>query len=264
MVHPRPVGAVTRGTTNPNRLRRVDRWLVGTQAARLRRPGPPPIVVDLGYGRHGTTVVELHERLRVVRPDVQVVGLEIEPHRVADAQPLAARGRRFALGGFEVPLPAGRSACVIRAFNVLRQYDEDAVADAWARMAARLEPGGLLVEGTCDELGRLASWIAVEEGGPVSLTISLALRGLERPSHVAPRLPKTLISRNVPGEGVHAWLAALDEQWLRAAPLAPYGRRQRLLETVRQVRQAGWPVIGGPSRWRLGEITVAWPAVRPT
>ena len=27
--------------------------------------------------------------------------------------------------------------------------------DAWARMSARLAPGGLLVEGTCDELGRI-------------------------------------------------------------------------------------------------------------
>jgi hypothetical protein len=26
---------------------------------------------------------------------------------------------------------------------------------------------------------------------------------------------------------------------------------------------AGWPVLDGPSRWRLGEVTVAWAAVEP-
>ena len=47
----------------------------------------------------------------------------------------------------------------------------------------------------------------------------------------------------------------------RAAALAPYGRRQRFLATVAAVRSAGWPVLGGRSRWRLGEVTVAWEAV---
>ena len=78
----RPVGTITRGTTNPNRLRRVDRWLAGPQAWRLRRAEGMPVVVDLGYGASPVTAVELHDRLRRVRPDVQVVGIEIEPERV--------------------------------------------------------------------------------------------------------------------------------------------------------------------------------------
>ncbi|TDB93573.1 class I SAM-dependent methyltransferase, partial [Actinomadura sp. 7K534] len=32
----RPRGVVTRGTTAPNRLRRVDRWIAATQAGPLR------------------------------------------------------------------------------------------------------------------------------------------------------------------------------------------------------------------------------------
>ena len=54
---------------------------------------------------------------------------------------------------------------MIRAFNVLRQYDESEVDAAWTAMTARLAPGGLLVEGTCDELGRHAWWVALESGG---------------------------------------------------------------------------------------------------
>ena len=93
------------------------------------------MVVDLGYGASPVTAVELHDRLRRVRPDVEVVGIEID-------------------------------------------------------------------------------------------SLSWRLRGLERPAVVAERLPKVHIHRNVPGEGVH-----------------------RLLD--------------GPSRWRLGELTLGWDAVAP-
>ncbi len=265
----RPVGAVTRGTTAPNRLRRVDRWICAVAAARLRRPGPAPIVVDLGYGRTGTTTSELADRLARVRPDIQVLGLEIEPGRVAAARALQRPGLAYGLGGFEVPLSAlgagadQRGARVIRAFNVLRQYDEAQVADAWALMCSRLDPDGLLVEGTCDEIGRLATWVTLTPHGPATLTVSMGLKDLQRPGDVAPRLPKALIGRNVPGEGVHDWLRALDEAWARAAPLAAYGRRQRFLATAQAVAAGGWPVVGGRSRWRLGEISVRWDAVAP-
>ena len=47
----------------------------------------PPVVVDLGYGASPVTAVELHDRLRRVRADVQVVGIEIDPARVRDAAP---------------------------------------------------------------------------------------------------------------------------------------------------------------------------------
>ncbi len=259
----RPVGVITRGTTNPNRLRRCDRWLAGPQAWRLRRGGPTPVVVDLGYGASPVTALELHDRLRRVRPDVEVVGIEIDPARVAAARPLERPGLSFALGGFEVPLPGGARPVVVRAFNVLRQYDEDQVADAWATTVARLAPDGLLVDGTCDELGRLASWVAVTADGPVSLSLSFRLRGLQRPGAVAERLPKALIHRNVPGEGVHALLTELDAAWARQAPQAAYGIRQRFIATAGALRDAGWPLVDGPSRWRLGELTVAWDAVAP-
>jgi SAM-dependent methyltransferase len=253
---------VTRGTTNPNRLRRVDRWLAGPQAPRLRRAARP-IVVDLGYGATGVTAVELLERLRRVRPDVAVVGLEIDPERVRAARPLTRPGLSFALGGFEIPLPDGARPVLVRAFNVLRQYDEAEVAGAWAAVRARLAPGGLLVDGTCDELGRRAAWVAVTADGPVSLTLSLRLAELDRPSDVAERLPKALIHRNVPGEPVHAFLGALDGAWARSAPHGAYGVRQRWLAALAVVRAAGWPQLDGPSRGRLGEVRVAWPAVAP-
>ncbi|MBG0717501.1 class I SAM-dependent methyltransferase [Microbacterium sp. 2C] len=269
------VGQITRGTTNTNRLRRVDRWIARHPV--LRRTDDP-LVVDLGYGASGVTAFELEARLRRARPDVEVVGLEIDPARVAraEAQLVEVRAGRtpfaadahvsFARGGFEVPLaaqPASRRPAVIRAFNVLRQYDEGDVAAAWARMAARLQPGGMLVEGTCDELGRVCTWIEVgADAAPRSLTLSLRLTGLDSPTIAAERLPKALIHRNVPGERVHAFLEALDAEWVRAVASAPFGAEQRWRTALQALADAGWPVQGR-ARWRLGEVTVPWATVAP-
>ena len=78
----RPLGVVTRGITNPNRLRRFDRWIVHRAGAALRRH-PDGVVVDLGYGASPVTTLELADRLEtaVGRP-VRVVGLEIDPERL--------------------------------------------------------------------------------------------------------------------------------------------------------------------------------------
>lgn len=261
MASARPVGSITRGTTNPNRLRRVDRWLAGPQAHRLRRAADP-LVVDLGYGAAPVTTLELFDRLRSVRSDVEVIGVEIEPRRVRAARPLERPGLTFREGGFEIPVP-GRRPVIVRAFNVLRQYGESEYAAAWDLVASRLAPGGILVDGTCDEIGRRSTWVAVDDAGPASLSVSLRFGGFRLPSDVAERLPKALIHRNVPGEPIHAFLGALDQAWLEAAAVGSFGNRQRWLSTCRSVAAAGWPLLDGPGRWRLGEVTVAWSAVAP-
>src|SRR4051812_15580586 len=113
-----PLGRITRGTTGTNRLRRIDRWIAAQPA--LRR-SDDPLVVDLGYGASATTSNELHERLARVRPDVEVLGIEIDPERVRIASAAARPGVAFRLGGFEIPTGSARRPAVIRALNVLRQ-----------------------------------------------------------------------------------------------------------------------------------------------
>ena len=253
-------GRVTRGTTGVNRLRRVDRYL---QASDALRGGAHPLVVDLGFGARPWTTLELADRLRRRRPGTTVLGLEIDRARVDEARPHERDGVRFAFGGFELPVPGGAPVTIVRAMNVLRQYDEAEVPSVWARMRSRLAPGGLLLDGTCDELGRVGSWVDLGPDGPRRLTVSLRLIGLERPGVVAERLPKALIHRNVPGERVHGYLAALDDAWARASPRSVYGPVQRFIETAERMRDAGWPVLGGAARWRLGELTVDWAAVAP-
>lgn len=267
-----PIGEITRGTTNTNRLRRIDRFIAALPA--LRRAGDP-LVIDLGYGASGVTAFELHQRLSRVRPDVEVIGLEISPDRVRHAQRQLEEIRAgegafspdarvsFALGGFETPLPGGRRATVIRAFNVLRQYDESEVQGAWDLMLARLQPDGVLIEGTCNELGRVASWVQLGAAGPQSLTIALRLSEMERPSIVAERLPKALIHRNVPGERIHDLLVELDRAWQHNASLGVYGATQRWIASVDMLAASGWGVRGPRSRRRLGELTVPWAEVAP-
>lgn len=220
----------TRGTTGFNRLRKSDRWLVAQPRvqALLRDAvwaGRAPVAVDVGYGASHTTTVEWARWLRTVAPSVAVTGLEIEPSRVLPPR----EGVRFALGGFEL---AGMRADVVRAFNVLRQYDVDQVQDAWSTMQAGLHPGGVIIEGTCDEIGRRASWVLLDNAGPVSLTLAFTPGAVERPSDVAERLPKLLIHSNTPGHRIYEVLRELDAAWDRAAPLAVFGPRVRWREAL--------------------------------
>jgi hypothetical protein len=263
----------------------VDRWV--TQALRpVLRADERPLIVDLGFGASPVTTLELYRRVRAVAPGAEVTGVEIDPERVAAAcRQLAALraagselpGLSFAVGGFELPLP--HRPVLVRAFNVLRQYPEERTWSAWSRLRAGLAPGGVLVEGTCDEIGRRAVWVtlpappAAEQASARNavrqplITFAARLASLDRPSDLAERLPKALIHRNVPGEPVHQFLRDFDRAWDRAAPYSAFGPRQRWLAAVASLA-ADWPVIGRPPcggsrRWRLGEVTLPWAALAP-
>ncbi|MGW0044964.1 class I SAM-dependent methyltransferase [Rhodococcus sp. NPDC003348] len=254
----KPDGVITRGTTGINRLRRSDRWLMHRpQVADLLRAAPDPLVVDLGYGARPDTTFELASRLRTVRPDLRVVGLEIDPARVVPGRD----GVSFARGGFEL---AGLRPVLVRAFNVLRQYPEDAVSGAWAKIRSSLAPGGLLVDGTCDELGRRCAWVLLDERGPLSLTLAWDPFDVARPGDVAERLPKALIHRNVAGEGIHDLLRAADHAWAAAAPHAPFGPRVRWRATLEMLRAQGVPAEVPRRRLRDNLLTVPWSAVAPS
>jgi hypothetical protein len=256
----------------------VDRWI--THAERdVLRSAPRPLIIDLGYGASPVTTLELYRRVRTVVPDAEVTGLEIDPERVALARRRLAElraagdelpGLSFAAGGFELPAP--RRPVLVRAFNVLRQYPEERAWAAWSRLRSSLAPGGVLIEGTCDEIGRRSAWVTLpalpdNDDRDALITFSARLASLERPSDLAERLPKVLIHRNVPGEPVHQFLRDLDRAWDHAAPYSAFGLRQRWLATVTSL-SADWPVLrhaprGGPRRWRLGEVTLPWAALAP-
>ena len=186
-------------------------------------------------------------------------------------------GLTFRLGGFEVPLDDGArraGARLQRAAPVRRGRGAGRLGHA-SRSAWR--PDGLLVDGTCDEIGRRAAGSRVDRHGPGHLTSRCGWAASSGPSDVAERLPKSLIHRNVPGEPVHAFLADLDRAWARSAPQSSFGVRQRFLAAVarrpRPLAAARRPVAlaarrahrrldgGGPARplRRFGRFAPVWP-----
>ncbi|GAA1685669.1 hypothetical protein MMUR_57080 [Mycolicibacterium murale] len=256
----RPLGAITRGTTGRNRLRRCDRWMVHSPAVRTAlESAADPLVVDLGYGALPVTTLELAARLPAVRPDVRVVGLEIDPERVQVAR-RHGTDVEFRVGGFEL---AGLRPVLVRAFNVLRQYPVEEVAGAWAIMQAGLAPGGLIVDGTCDELGRRCCWVLLDAQAPVSLTLACDPHHIERPSDLAERLPKVLIHHNIAGQPIHTLLAAADQAWAAAAGHGVFGPRVRWRAMLTALRDNGFPVEPQRRRLRDAVLTVPWDVVRP-
>lgn len=228
----KPEGQTTRGKTARNRLRRVDNFLLKYDPGLLSRIDGPyarAFYVDLGFGAEPVTTLESAARLRRLNPNLPVLGVEIDPERVAHAQPYADALTFFRLGGFNLPLqkwPDGQPETVrlMRAFNVLRQYEESAVAQAYERLAHYVLPGGLLIEGTSDPFGRI--WAAnvlrrpaAEAAGmpwqAEALVFSASFRTGFDPGQFQTVLPKNYIHRMVPGEAIYdffgAWKAAAQE-----------------------------------------------------
>lgn len=226
----RPQGQITRGKTAQNRLRRVDLFFARYDPAVLRRSDGPyaqAFFVDLGYGAEPFTTLETARRLRLINPDLRVLGVEIDRARVVAAQPFADEHTEFRLGGFNLPLALSttgepETVRAVRAFNVLRQYAEDEVAGAYAELARHVLPGGLLVEGTSDPYGRI--WVAnvmrrstlgseAAAWHAEALVFSTSFRLGFEPALFQPVLPKNYIHRMLPGEPIYV----LMEAWKRAA-----------------------------------------------
>jgi hypothetical protein len=225
----KPQGQVTRGKTARNRLRQVDNFLLRYEPGLLARPDDS-LFVDLGYGAEAITTLESAQRFRRLNPALRVLGVEIEPERVAAALPFADERTFFRLGGFNLPLLPGETVRGMRAFNVLRQYEESEVRPAWEQMARYVLPGGLLIEGTSNPTG--AIWAAnllrrLEFGWAQEALVFFTNfnQGFD-PLEFQTILPKNYIHRMLPGEAIfdffNAWKAATAE----SSPIQPWGPRQ--------------------------------------
>lgn len=273
----RPLGQPTRGKTASNRLRRVDNFLLLYDPDLLRRQDGSyanAFFVDLGYGAEPITTLESAQRLRRINPTLAVLGVEIDPERVAAALPFADDLTQFRLGGFNLPLRmrsdgAPEMARIIRAFNVLRQYEESEVVGAWETMARSLLPGGLLIEGTAEPFGRL--WVAnvlrrphlgpfLGGEGEVlryeGLLFSTNFRLGFDPAAFQAVLPKNLIHRMTPGEPIYALL----EAWKRAAretvAMRVWGLRQWFIASAHGLAAQGYAVSLRPKFLNHGYLFV--------
>lgn len=293
----RPSGQATRGKTAQNRLRRVDNFLARYDPALMgRRSGEfaDACFVDLGYGAQPWTTLESAERLRKLNPQLPILGVEIDPERVAAAQPYCAAGIDFRLGGFNLPLRTGPDGSLervraIRAFNVLRQYEAEAVPLAWQQLVQNLLPGGLLIEGTSDPYGRIwvANVIRKKEVGsladrrvdratqsPISqalnfspsdqatdanyrleaLVFSTNFRTGFDPGEFQERLPKNLIHQVVPGTAIYDFFAAWKRASLSTASYKALGLRQWFMATALALAEQGYSLDLRRSWLRAGYL----------
>jgi hypothetical protein len=225
------MGSITRGKTATNRLRRVDNFILLYEPSLLTRtsagdPFRDAFFVDLGYGFDARTTLESAARFRRVNPSLPILGVEIDKDRVEAALPYADAITHFRLGGFNLPLQPGESVRLIRAFNVLRQYEEKDFIPVYETLARYVLPGGLLIEGTSNPFGSL--WVAnlarrtlesdglqaseIRDWKMEALVFSTNFRtGFDILDFQAV-LPKNYIHHVVPGEPIHDFL----EDWKRS------------------------------------------------
>ena len=271
-VKKKPAGQVTRGKTARNRLRRVDNFVAVYDPDLLRRRDgafQDALWVDLGYGGEPFTALETAQRWRRMAPQLKGLGVEIDAERVRRAESFADETMTFRLGGFNLPLRAGESVRLVRAFNVLRQYDPEDVDEALAHVARGVLPGGLLVEGTSDPPGRV--WVAnilrrrgdqdvAQRDEPPgralwhreALGLSTNFRkGFDPVLHQAV-LPKDLIHEMEPCTAIYDFF----EQWKASIrdhrSWADWGLRQWFVAAAHGLRKRGFAVDLNRRRLRQG------------
>ncbi len=267
----RPLGQVTRGKTAQNRLRRVDVFtlLYAGELLRRRVPGVErALFVDLGYGAEPFTTLESAARMRTLNPLLDVLGVEIDPQRVEVALPYADAHTFFRLGGFNLPLQPGETVRVLRAFNVLRQYEEAQVAEAHAWMGAALMPDGLLIEGTSDPFGRV--WVAnllrrqADGLAPEGLLFGTNFHWGFEPGIFQPVLPKNHIHRMVPGEVIYDFMEAWKAAARQTIAFRSFGLRQWFAASAQRLAADGrYSIETRPRYLRRGFLLWRLPMVNP-
>lgn len=276
----KPEGQLTRGKTASNRLRRVDNFILLYEPALLTRtddlfaPRHPlnqderrgvgdSMFVDLGYGFDARTTLESAARFRRVNPDLKILGVEIDKERVEAALPFADDKTFFRLGGFNLPLKAGERVRLIRAFNVLRQYEEKDFAPAYERLAQYVLPDGLMIEGTSNPFGSI--WCAnvvrrTLESGSLLLDFRQQAVGVQSQwkfealvfstnfrlgfdvEEFQTILPKNLIHHVVPGEPIHDFFEAWKLSAKETIALKTYGAKQWFVAAAEALAQKGYKI----------------------
>ena len=259
----KPEGQPTRGKTASNRLRRVDNFILLYEPSLLTRTDDlfsDSLFVDLGYGFDARTTLESAARFRRVNPDLKILGVEIDKERVEAALPFADDKTFFRLGGFNLPLKNNERVRLIRAFNVLRQYEEKDFAPAYERLAEYVLPGGLISEGTSTPFGSIwcANVVRRMESGSLlpnfrqqavgvqsqwkfeALVFSTNFRLGFDVEEFQTILPKNLIHHVVQGEPIYDFFEAWKRSAKETAAMKTYGAKQWFVAAAETLAQKGY------------------------
>ncbi len=253
----RPLRQPTRGKTALNRLRQVDIYVALALPGVLT--GNAPLAVDVGFGAYPWTTLEMRERWLRINPALRVLGVEIDPDRVAAALPYAQPPTiDFRLGGFNLTdVLQNEQARLIRCYNVLRQYEEAAVDPALMTMAAALQPDGILIEGTSNPSGRLVAFDVYQKEADRlthrNLVLGSNFRAPVEPVDFQAILPKRLIHHMrdlVPLTFFDHW----QESFARTRGL---GRRQQWVAAALLLKSKfGYPVDTRLRMLRRGYLVI--------
>ena len=275
----KPVGQPTRGKTASNRLRRVDNFVLLHEPSLLTRTDglfADAMFLDLGYGFDARTTLESAQRFRRVNPNLKILGVEIDKERVEAALPFADEKTFFRLGGFNVLLKEGEHIRLIRAFNVLRQYEEKDFSPAYEQLAQHILPGGLMIEGTSNPFGSIWSANLVRRTDHVTLSREAAkslantqqetLRLPDGSLRVAGDwnfealifstnfrmgfdveefqtiLPKNLIHHVVPGEEIYDFFEAWKGSAKETSAMKTYGDKQWFTASAEALVRRGYKI----------------------
>src|ERR1044071_54646 len=249
-VSKKPEGQPTRGKTAANRLRRSDNFILLYEPSLLTRTDSlfaESLFVDLGYGFDARTTLESATRFRKVNPHLKILGVEIDKERVEAALPYADEKTLFRLGGFNLPLRAGEHVRLIRAFNVLRQYEEKDFAPAYERLAPYVLPGGLMIEGTSTPYGQiwtanLARKMESGEWRMEALVFSTNFRLGFEVEEFQTVLPKNLIHHIVNGEPIYDFFEAWKASAAETSALKTFGARQWFVHAAEALTKRGYKI----------------------
>lgn len=246
----KPVGVITRGKTADNRLRRVDHFALTYEPALLtRRDGEfaDALFVDLGYGFDPRTTMESAARFRRINPGLKILGVEIDKERVAAAQPFADERTFFRLGGFNLPLEKHERVRLIRAFNVLRQYEEEDFAPAYQTLAPYILAGGLMIEGTSNPFGSI--WVAnvarkMDDGSwkMEALVFSTNFHLGFDVEEFQTILPKNHIHHMTPGEEIYDFFEAWKKSAAETSHTKVFGVKQWFVAAGESLAQKGYKI----------------------
>ena len=154
------------------------------------------------------------------------------------------------MGGFNLPLLEGERVRLMRAFNVLRQYEEKDFVPAYERLAQYVLPGGLMIEGTSNPFGSMwaANLVRKEEGGMSdlwkfeALVFSTNFRLGFEVEEFQTILPKNLIHHVVKGEPIHDFFETWKRSVKETAAMKTYGFKQWFIASAESLAQKGYKI----------------------
>jgi len=186
-------------------------------------------------------------RFRKLNPNLKILGVEIDKERVEAAQPFADNKTFFRLGGFNLPLQVNEHVRLIRAFNVLRQYEEKDFLPAYEKLMEYVLLNGLMIEGTSNPFGSI--WVAnlarkVENAKwkIEALVFSTNFRLGFEAEEFQTILPKNLIHHVIKGEPIYDFFQDWKQAAQETSSTKTFGLKQWFITSAEKLAQKGYKI----------------------